>query len=57
MDTRDSLATELAQEMLDVAIEMAHQGGVEQPSGIEEFMEEAYKFVDRCIAVGKNNID
>lgn len=55
-DTRESLAKELAKERLEEAQENSMQGGCGMDHyrslTLEGFMEEAYSFVDRCIAIG-----
>lgn len=49
-DTRESLAKELAEERMANDIAMAQEGGVKYDDiKIEDYMEEALNFVDRCI--------
>lgn len=55
MDSRESLAKELAEERMANDIAYAQEGGVEYKSiKLADYMEEAYSFVDRCIALGKS---
>lgn len=52
-DTRESLAKELAEERMSNDIEMAQEGGCPYADiKLEQYMEEAMLFVNRCILVG-----
>lgn len=52
MDTRESLARELAEERMSDTIESCQQGGVSYKDiKLEDFMEDALQFVDRCMKI------
>lgn len=52
-DTRGSLAKELAEERMANDIAFAQEGGCKYDDiKIEQYMEEALQFVNRCILVG-----
>lgn len=56
-DTRESLALELAEERMAETIESCMQGGVKYDDvKIEDFMNEAFEFVDRCMKIALDNL-
>lgn len=54
MDTRESLAKELAEERMADEVQSCQEGGVPYKDiKLEDFLQEAFEFVDRCIATNR----